>query len=197
MGREIGWTLGDVWTADVRIANPPPALLAKYTGREKSFFYDYASFVVKIIQDSTVADKVRDILAVEAVHIEKAVDVRVMVFPARPLRGRANRMLHGSYNHSASQISLYPIRLPRDWIRHEGIDIFKVSYQTMSERKKKLLYEISKTAIATLLHELLHVKFERRGLASYVEEPLVRKLENHYMQGWEGTILAAVQRASG
>ncbi len=197
MGQDIGWTLGDVWTADVRIANPPPALLAKYTGREKSFFYDYASFVVKIIQDSTVADKVRDILAVEAVHIEKAVDVRVMVFPARPLRGRANRMLHGSYNHSASQISLYPIRLPRDWIRHEGIDIFKVSYQTMSERKKKLLYEISKTAIATLLHELLHVKFERRGLASYVEEPLVRKLENHYMQGWEGTILAAVQRASG
>ena len=197
MGQDIGWTLGDVWTADVRIANPPPALLAKYTGREKSFFYDYASFVVKIIQDSTVADKVRDILAVEAVHIEKAVDVRVMVFPARPLRGRANRMLHGSYNHSASQISLYPIRLTRDWIRHEGIDIFKVSYQTMSERKKKLLYEISKTAIATLLHELLHVKFERRGLASYVEEPLVRKLENHYMQGWEGTILAAVQRASG
>ena len=197
MGQDIGWTLGDVWTADVRIANPPPALLAKYTGREKSFFYDYASFVVKIIQDSMIADKVRDILAVEAVHIEKAVDVRVMVFPARPLRGRANRMLHGSYNHSASQISLYPIRLPRDWIRHEGIDIFKVSYQTMSERKKKLLYEISKTAIATLLHELLHVKFERRGLASYVEEPLVRKLENHYMQGWEGTILAAVQRASG
>jgi len=197
MGQDIGWTLGPVWTPDVRIANPPPALLAKYTGREKSFFYDYASFVVKIIQDSMIADKVRDILAVEAVHIEKAVDVRVMVFPARPLRGRANRMLHGSYNHSASQISLYPIRLTRDWIRHEEIDIFKVSYQTMSERKKKLLYEISKTAIATLLHELLHVKFERRGLASYVEEPLVRKLENQYMQGWEGTILAAVQRASG
>ncbi len=197
MGQDIGWTLGPVWTPDVRIANPPPALLAKYTGREKSFFYDYASFVVKIIQDSMIADKVRDILAVEAVHIEKAVDVRVMVFPARPLRGRANRMLHGSYNHSASQISLYPIRLTRDWIRHEGIDIFKVSYQTMSERKKKLLYEISKTVIATLLHELLHVKFERRGLASYVEEPLVRKLENQYMQGWEGTILAAVQRASG
>ena len=196
MGQEIGWTLGNVWTPDVRIANPPPALLAKYTGREKSFFYDYASFVVKIIQDSMIADKVRDILAVEAVHIEKAVDVRVMVFPARPLRGRANRMLHGSYNHSASQISLYPIRLPRDWIRQDGVDIFKLSYQTLTERKKKLLYEISKTAIATLLHELLHVKFERRGLASYVEEPLVRKLENQYMQGWETTISAAVQRAS-
>src|SRR6266568_3990320 len=143
MGQDIGWTLGDVWTADVRIDNPPPALLAKYTGREKSFFYDYASFVVKIIQDSTVADKVRDILAVEAVHIEKAFDVRVMVFPARPLRGRANRMLHGSYNHSASQISLYPIRLPRDWIRHEGSDMFKLSYQTLTELKKRLLHEIS------------------------------------------------------
>src|SRR5438034_6860922 len=102
-----------------------------------------------------------------------------MVFPARPLRGRANRMLHGSYNHSASQISLYPMRLPRDWIRHDGSDIFKLSYQTLTERKKRLLHEISKTAIATLLHELLHVKFERRGLASYVEEPLVRRSEEH------------------
>ena len=197
MGREIGWTLGDVWTPDVRIANPPPALLAKYPGKEKSFFYDYASFVVKIIQDSTVADKLGGILAVEAVHIEKPVDVRVMVFPARLLRGRTNRMLHGSYNHSSSQISLYPIRPPRDWIHQDGTDTFKLSYQTLSEKKKKLLYEISKTAIATLLHELLHVKFGRRGLASYIEEPLVRKLENQHMQGWEGTILAAVQRASG
>lgn len=196
MGQEIGWTLGNVWTPDVRIANPPPALLAKYTGKEKSFFYEYAGFVVKVIQHSMVADKLRGILETEAVHIEKPVDLRVMVFPARPLRGRANRMLHGSYNHSASQISLYPIRLPRDWIRQDGVDIFKLSYQTLTERKKKLLYEISKTAIATLLHELLHVKFERRGLASYVEEPLVRKLENQYMQGWETTISAAVQRAS-
>ncbi len=106
-------------------------------------------------------------------------------------------MLHGSYNHSASQISLYPIRLPRDWIRHEGSDMFKLSYQTLTELKKRLLHEISKTAIATLLHELLHVKFEGRGLASYVEEPLVRKLESQYMQGWETTLLAALQRASG
>jgi len=197
MGQEIGWTPGNLWTPDVRIANPPPALLAKYTGKEKSFFYDYAGFVVKVIQDSMVADKLRGILEIEAVQIEKPVDVRVMVFPARPLRGRANRMLHGSYNHSASQISLYPIRLPRDWIRHDGSDIFKLSYQTLTERKKRLLHEISKTAIATLLHELLHVKFERRGLASYVEEPLVRKLESQYMQGWETTLLAALQRASG
>ncbi len=196
MGQEIGWTFGNLWTPDVRIANPPPALLAKYTGKEKSFFYDYAGFVVKVIQHSMVADKLRGILETEAVHIEKPVDLRVMVFPARPLRGRANRILHGSYNNSASQISLYPIRLPRVWIRQDGVDIFKLSYQTLTERKKKLLYEISKTAIATLLHELLHVKFERRGLASYVEEPLVRKLENQYMQGWETTISAAVQRAS-
>ncbi len=179
MGQEIGWTPGNLWTPDVRIANPPPALLAKYTGKEKSFFYDYAGFVVKVIQDSMVADKLRGILEIEAVQIEKPVDLRVMVFPARPLRGRANRMLHGSYNHSASQISLYPIRLPRDWIRHDGSDMFKLSYQTLTERKKRLLHQ------------------ERRGLASYVEEPLVRKLESQYMQGWETTLLAALQRASG
>ncbi len=163
-------TPGNLWTPDVRIANPPPALLAKYTGKEKSFFYDYAGFVVKVIQDSMVADRLRGILEIEAVQIEKPV---------------------------ASQISLYPIRLPRDWIRHEGSDMFKLSYQTLTELKKRLLHEISKTAIATLLHELLHVKFEGRGLASYVEEPLVRKLESQYMQGWETTLLAALQRASG
>jgi hypothetical protein len=197
MGQEFDRVSETIWAPEARIANPPPTLLAKYTGKEKTFFYEYANFVLKIIQDPMVNDRLLQVLATEAVRIEKPVDIRVMVFPARQLRGRTNRVLHGSYSHSASQISLYPLKIPKDWIRKDGLDIFKLGYQTLSERRKRLLQDISATAISTLLHELLHVKFERRGLAPYIEEPLIRKLENQYMRGWEETISAAVQRTSG
>jgi hypothetical protein len=189
MGLEVSWT------PQVRIANPPPALLAKYTEKEKRFFYDYAGFVLRIVGDESVRDRIRGIISTENLHVEKHVDVRVMVFPARSLRGRSNRTLHGSYSRSASQISLYPLKIPRGWVKKDGQDLFRTSYEELSDRKKRLLYEISETGIATMIHEVLHVKFESRGFSSYVEESIVRKLESKYMEGWESTILTSVRNA--
>ncbi len=183
------------WNVEVRIANPPPALLVKYTNKEKTFFFDYANFVIQIIRDPSVAEKLGQIFTAEQVNTDRPVDIRVMVFPARPLRGRSNRVLHGSYRHSAAQISLYPLKLSRDWIRN-GFDLFKAPYNELAPREKRLIYEMAETAIATFVHEVLHVKFERRGMAAYVEESLVRKLESHYMEGWEETIAQAVHDAS-
>ncbi len=180
---------------DVRVANPPPALLKKYTAKEKAFFYDYANFVVRLIRNENVTGRIHRVISMERVVIDKLVDIRVMVFPARTFRGRQNRVLHGSYSQSASQISLYPLRIPREWIRGDGIDLFRAGFEDLSQRKLRLLYEISESAVSTMIHEILHVKFQQRTMSRYGEEALVQKIERQFMQGWEEWILVQVQQA--
>ena len=180
---------------DVRVANPPPALLKKYTAKEKAFFYDYANFVVRLIRNENVTGRIHRVISMERVVIDKLVDIRVMVFPARTFRGRQNRVLHGSYSGSASQISLYPLRIPRGWIRGDGIDLFRAGLEGLSQRKLRLLSEISESAVSTMIHEILHVKFQQRSMSRYGEEALVQKLERQFMQGWEEWILVPVQQA--
>jgi hypothetical protein len=191
LGSRAGWTP----EIDVRIANPPPALLAKYTAKEKTFYYDYANFVVRLIQNQNMTDRIHHVVASEQIVTDKPIDIRVMVFPARTFRGRQNRILHGSYSESASQISLYPLRIPKEWIRSEGLDLFHAGTQSLSQRKLKLLREMSESAVSTLIHEILHVKFQQRSMSRYGEEALVRKLERQFMQGWEDWILVPVQQA--
>ncbi len=181
----------------VRIANPPPGLLTRYTRKEQEFFFDYANFVVRILEDPVVRERLRRIFVMESIRFEKPVDTRVMVFPARPLRGGSNRMLHGSYSHSSSQISLYPLKLPREWVKGQGFDLFRVSLESLSDKKRRLLYEISHSAVSTFVHEVLHVKFEHRGLLSYVEEAIVRKLERQYMADWEAELPGIVEAMFG
>jgi len=191
LGSKAGWTP----EMDVRTANPPPALLAKYTAKEKAFYYDYASFVVRLIQNQNVTDRIHHVVATEQIVADKPVDIRVMVFPARTFHGRQNRILHGSYSESASQISLYPLRISKEWIRSEGLDLFHVRAESISQRKLKLLREMSESAVSTLIHEILHVKFQQRSMSRYSEEALVRKLERQFMQGWEDWILVPLQQA--
>ena len=180
---------------DVRVANPPPALLKKYTAKEKAFFYDYADFVVRLVRNENVTDRIHHYISMERIVIDKPVDIRVMVFPARTFRGRQNRVLHGSYSQSASQISLYPLRIPREWIRRDGTDLFRTGFEGLSQRKLKLLSQISESAVSTMIHEILHVKFQQRTMSRYGEEALVQKLEREFMQGWKEWILVPIQQA--
>ena len=180
---------------DVRVANPPPALLKKYTAKEKAFFYDYTNFVVRLVRNEIVTYRIHRVISMERIVIDRPVDIRVMVFPARTFRGRQNRVLHGSYSQSASQISLYPLRIPREWIRGDGIDLFRAGLEGLSQRKLKLLSEISESAVSTMIHEILHVKFQQRSMSRYGEETLVQKLERQFMQGWEEWIIVPVQQA--
>jgi len=197
MYQEVGLRSKTAWAPeiDVRIANPPPALLAKYTQKEKAFFYDYAHFVLLVLQDENVTDRIHQVISAERIVVEKPVDIRVMVFPARTFRGRQNRILHGSYSESASQISLYPFRISKEWIRQEGLTLFRAGSDNLSHRKLKLLYEISESAISTMIHEILHMKFQQRDMSRYGEEALVQKLEEQFMQGWEDWILVPVREA--
>ncbi len=197
--------LGLSWTSEsspgfrlsARIANPPPMLLAKYARKEREFFFEYASFVLKLIENAQVLDRLKEIFEKEGIRIARSVDLRIMVFPARPLRGRPNRMLHGSYSQSSSQISLYPLKLLREWVRTEGIDMFTTPIEDLSAKNRRLLLEISRNAVSTLVHEILHVKFESRGFLRYVEEAIVQKLERQYVAEWEDDMSDIIETVSG
>ncbi len=201
MVQELGLGYGNrassTFEISARIANPPPSLLAKYSRREREFFFEYANFVLKIIESEAVVDELRRIFEKETIRIERPVDLRIMVFPALALRGRPSRMLHGSYNHASSQISLYPLKLPRVWVRIEGVDLFRTSFESLSDKKRRLLLEICQSAVSTLVHEILHVKFESRGLLPYVEEAIVRKLERQYVGEWEDELQMIIEAILG
>jgi hypothetical protein len=185
---------GVEWCPNLRIANPPPSLLVRYTRKEKDFFYDYANLIVGTLQDPGVSERISQILSRENVRLDSAIDIRVMVFPARSFRGQGNRMLHGSYNSNASQISLYPLRVPKDWIQQEGTIFFRQPYRALSEKKRKLLRQIIASAIGTLLHEIFHAKLGSRGLPRYVEESIVKKMEEQYITDWDDTISRVILR---
>jgi len=168
----------------VRLANPPGDLVAKYTRKEREFFFGYADHVLQLLKAPQVQQQLRHLLEIENMEFRKAVDLRIMAFPARPLHGRPRNILHGSYNHDSAQISMYPLKVKRDWIRKEGLSTFKTPAGQLSSSQRKMLREISVSAITTLIHEVLHVKFENRGLSRYAEEAIVRKLEKQYAHEW-------------
>jgi hypothetical protein len=168
----------------VRLANPPGDLVARYTSKEREFFFGYADHILQLLKAPQVQQQLRHLLEIENMEFRKAVDLRIMAFPARPLHGRPRNILHGSYNHDSAQISMYPLKVKRDWIRQEGFSTFNTPAGQLSSSQLKMLREISVSAITTLIHEVLHVKFENRGLSRYAEEAIVRKLEKQYAHEW-------------
>lgn len=166
----------------VRLANPPGDLVATYTRKEREFFFDYADYVLQLLKAPQVQQQVRHMMEIESMEFRRTIDIRIMAFPARPLHGRPRNILHGSYNHDNAQISIYPLKVKREWIRQQGFSTFKTPAGELSSSQRKILREISESAITTLIHEVLHVKFENRGLSRYAEEAIVRKLEKKYAQ---------------
>lgn len=166
----------------VRLANPLGDLVAKYTRKEREFFFDYADYVLQLLKAPQVQQQLGHMMEIESMEFRRTIDIRIMAFPARPLHGRPRNILHGSYNHDNAQISIYPLKVKRDWIRQQGFSTFKTPAGELSSSQRKILREISVSAITTLVHEVLHVKFENRGLSRYAEEAIVRKLEKKYAQ---------------
>ncbi len=169
----------------VRLANPPAGLLAKYTKKELGFFNDYARTVLELVSRPEVRTLLERLINMEGIRSNQLIDLRVMMFPAMPLNGRPRTTLHGSYNHDDAQISLYPLKLPRVWIRKTGYELFKVPRTEMNDTARKLMRDIQVSCLSTLIHEVLHVKFGDSGMSRYAEEAIVRKLERKYMKEWE------------
>ena len=167
-----------------RLAKPPDYVLAKFPRYEKEFFHAYANFILKLILSSDIRELLSALVSAEGIRSDRSIDLRVMIFPAKQLRRQPSRILYGSYSHTLAQISLYPLRISKDRIRREGTDLFRSSLNQLSIAQRKLIGEIATAAISTLIHEVLHVKFQQRSLARYVEEGMVQRLEKTYMRQW-------------
>jgi hypothetical protein len=169
----------------VRLANPPVGLVAKYTKKEREFFSDYATSALRLLSRPEVRTLLEKLINMEGIRSNNRIDLRVMMFPAKPLHGRPTNTLHGSYNHDSSQISLYPLKLSREWIRKIGYELFKIPVAELSDEARGLLREMQVSCLSTLVHEVLHVKFGDSAMSRYVEEAIVRKLEKKYIQAWK------------
>jgi hypothetical protein len=159
-------------------------VLVKFPRYEREFFLSYASFILKLILSSEIRELLSTLVSAEGIRSDRSVDLRVMIFPAKQLRRQPSRILYGSYSHSLAQISLYPLRISKDRIRREGVQLFSSSLDELSIAQRKRVGEIANAAISTLIHEMLHLKFQQRDLARYIEEGMVQRLEKTYMRQW-------------
>ena len=167
-----------------RLAKPPGYVLAKFPRYATEFFVEYANFILRLILSNEVREMLSALVSSEGIRSDRLVDLRVMIFPAKKLEGRPSRILYGSYSHTLAQISLYPLRISRDKIHREGAELFGTRLDELSTSQQKLVGEIATAALSTLIHEVLHVKFQQRGLSQYVEEGMVQRLEKTYMRQW-------------
>ena len=167
-----------------RLAKPPEFVLVKFPRYERQFFLGYANFILRLILSPEIRELLSNLVSGEGIRSDRSIDLRVMIFPARQLRRQPSRILYGSYSHSLAQISLYPLRISKDRVRREGTALFATHLNDLSIRQRKLIGEIASAAISTLIHEVLHVKFQQRSLARYVEEGMVQRLERTYMKEW-------------
>src|SRR5436190_517886 len=168
-----------------RLAKPPEYVLVKFPRYERDFFLGYANFTLRLILSSEIRELLSALVSAEGIRSDRSIDLRVMIFPAKQLRRQPSRILYGSYSHSLGQISLYPLRISKDRIRREGPELFSSSLEELSIVQRKLIGEIATAAISTLIHEVLHVKFQQRSLVRYIEEGMVQRLEKTYMRQWE------------
>ena len=167
-----------------RLAKPPEYVLVKFPRYEREFFQGYANFILKLILFSEIRELLSILVSAEGIRSDRSIDLRVMIFPAKQLRRQPSRILYGSYSHSLAQISLYPLRVSKDRIRREGKELFTTSLDGLSITQRKFIEEMATAAVSTLIHEVLHVKFQQRALPRYVEEGMVQRLEKTYMQQW-------------
>ncbi len=167
-----------------RLAKPPDYVLVKFPRYELKFFLGYANFILGLILSPEIRELLGTLVSAEGIRSDRSIDLRVMIFPAKQLRRQPSRILYGSYSHSLAQISLYPLRISKDRIRKEGAELFATRLDDLSIVRRKLIGEMATAAISTLIHEVLHVKFQQRSLAQYVEEGMVQRLEKTYMRQW-------------
>jgi hypothetical protein len=167
-----------------RLAKPPDYVLAKFPRYEREFFLGYAKFILRLLLSEEIRNLLTTLVVSEGIRSDRSIDLRVMIFPAKQLRRQPSRILYGSYSHSLAQISLYPLRINKNTIRREGMELFSTTPDSQSIPQRKLTREITIAAISTLIHEVLHVKFQQRGLVRYVEEGMVQRLERAYLRQW-------------
>ena len=167
----------------VRIANPPKALMEKFSKSETKFYFKYADLVTAALMMPEVQAFIESMAKKETLDIEKIKDVRVMVFPFRSTefeqkyaeyREMTNEMgCIGTWNETRGIISIYPIMTDPE-----------PSAMRVLEDETVVCF-IAIKAITALLEEVLHIKYnqeymKRKNLTRDELEKKVRKLADDY-----------------
>ena len=168
----------------VRIANPPKALMEKFSKHEKKFYFRYAEIVNNALKMPEVQTFVELIAKKEALDRQKIKDVRVMVFPFGSTKVEQRYAEYreidiesmgciGIWNEKTGIISIYPIMTNPS----------PSAIQVLED--ETVVCFIAIKAITALLEEVLHTKYnqeymKKENLTRDELERKVRKLADNY-----------------
>jgi len=136
-----------------------PKKIVRFSKTYVSFYTKYSSVVFKTLRKPLFQKFLDWVLKRENIKEHKVTNVQIMVFPFRKENGKG---LAGKCNRKG-EIFIYPKRLEfcRKLLRNCG--------------KEKVYSFIKNRARATLIHELLHIKYSS-------DEEKVRKLTRKYFK---------------
>jgi len=140
-----------------------PQKLVRFSEKRLWFYTKYAAVVFKTLRKPLFQNFLNWVIKRENIEETMVKGVQVMVFPFRKENGKG---LAGRCN-SKGEILIYPKRL----------DFFRKMMRNC--KKEKVHFYIKSRAMATLIHELLHVKY--LGDEEKVRE-LTRKYLNIFIQ---------------
>jgi len=175
----------------VRIANPPKALMQKFSKKETEFYFKYADLVTTALMMPEVQAFIEFVAKKETLDIEKIKDVRVMVFPFgstefeqkyAKYREMNNELgCIGTWNEMRGIISIYPIMTNPP----------PSAIQVLED--ETVVCFIATKAITALLEEILHTKYNQeymkgKNLTRDELEMKVRKLADGYFDEFVGSI---------
>jgi len=139
--------------------------ILRFSETDLAFYKKYASAVLKTLRKPMFQRFLRWMLTTENIHEEKVENIHVIFFPFRKENGKG---LAGRCN-SKGEIYIYPKKL-------------KFYHKLMSKLGKKEVHSYVKDrAKATLIHELLHLKYKS-------DEKKVRKLTKKYLDIFQRTV---------
>lgn len=142
-----------------------PKKVVRISKRNWSFYKEYASAVLKTLRKPLFQRFLRWVLARENMHEENVENIHVMFSPFRKENGKS---LAGRCD-SGGEIYIYPKKLE--------------TYRKMKLKlgKEKAQFYIKNRAKATLIHELLHLKYKS-------DEEKVRRLTRKYLNVFKHTV---------
>ena len=141
-----------------------PKKTVKISKKNWSFYKEYASSVLKTLRKPMFQRFLRWVLTRENVHEEKVENIHVMFSPFRKESGKS---IAGRCN-SEGEIYIYPKK--RELYRKLKLKLGKEEAHSYIKDRAK----------ATLIHELLHLKYKS-------DEKKVRKLTRKYLSVFKHT----------
>lgn len=128
----------------IRIANPSQNLINRFPEKYVKFYFEYANVIAETLKWPSFQNFLNWITLKENINKNRITDVQVEIFPFKKKKGKG---FAGRCSRKG-QIKIYP----------KGIKF--LSRLLMKTEDEKLISYIKARAMSTLIHELLHIKYQ-------------------------------------